>query len=72
LNYRKLRRPGFCHPSRQQRRPVALLDDEMSAAAMLQSPHNSNAFTRVRVMRVLDQNVKQMFLGSMSPSRRAR
>jgi len=35
FNYRKLRRPRFGHPRRQQRGAVALLNDEVSAAAML-------------------------------------
>jgi hypothetical protein len=39
---------------------------------MLQSTHDGNPFTRTRMQRVLDQNVKRLFLGSMSPSRRAR
>jgi hypothetical protein len=43
----------------------------MSAAAMLQPAYDSNALACTRVMRVLDQNIKQMFLGSMSPSRKA-
>jgi hypothetical protein len=39
---------------------------------MVQSTHHDNAFARTRVRRVLDQNVKGLFLGSMSPSRKAR
>ena len=39
---------------------------------MVQSTHHHNAFARTRVQRVLDQNVKRLFLGSMSPSRKAR
>jgi hypothetical protein len=35
FDYCKLRRPWFRHPSRQQRGAIALLNDEMSAAAML-------------------------------------
>jgi hypothetical protein len=38
---------------------------------MVQSTHHDNAFARTRVRRVLDQNVKGLFLGSMSPSRKA-
>ena len=37
---------------------------------MVQSTHHHNAFARTRVQRVLDQNVKRLFLGSMSPSRK--
>jgi len=44
---------------------------EVDAAPMVQSTHHDNAFARTRVRRVLDQNVKGLFLGSMSPSRRA-
>ena len=36
---------------------------------MVQSAHHHNAFARTRMLRVLDQNVKGLFLGSMSPSR---
>jgi len=72
LDYRKLRGPGLSHPSRQQRaRAVRLLDDKVDAAPMVQSTHHDNAFARTRMLRVLDQNVKGLFLGSMSPSRRA-
>jgi hypothetical protein len=35
FDYRKLRRPRFGHPRRQQRGAVTLLDYEVSAAAML-------------------------------------
>ena len=38
---------------------------------MVQSAHHNNAFACTRVQRVLDQNVKMLFLGSMSPSRKA-
>jgi hypothetical protein len=37
---------------------------------MLQPAHHHYAFARTRMLRVLDQNVKGLFLGSMSPSRR--
>jgi hypothetical protein len=37
---------------------------------MLQPAHHHNAFARTRMLRVLDQNVKGLFLGSMSPSRK--
>jgi hypothetical protein len=47
-----------------------LLDDKVAAAAMLQTPYDSQVFTRARVMRVSDQNIKRLFLGSMSLSRR--
>ena len=39
---------------------------------MLQPTYDSHAFTCTRVMRVLDQNVKVLFLGSMSLSRKER
>jgi hypothetical protein len=38
---------------------------------MVQSTHYHNAFAGTRVQRVLDQNVKGLFLGSMSSSRKA-
>jgi len=73
LDYRKLCRPGLGHPRRQQRaRAVGLLDDKVDAAPMVQSAHHHNAFARTRMLWVLDQNVKGLFLGSMSPSRRGR
>jgi hypothetical protein len=60
------------HPSRQQRsRAIGLLDDKVAAATMLQTAYDSHAFTCTRVMRVMDQNVEALFLGSMSLSRRA-
>jgi hypothetical protein len=37
---------------------------------MPQPAHHHDAFARTRMLRVLDQNVKGLFLGSMSPSRR--
>jgi hypothetical protein len=38
---------------------------------MVQSAHHYNAFARTRMLRVADQNVKGLFLGGMSLSRRA-
>jgi hypothetical protein len=68
-----LRRPGLGHPSWQQRtRAVGLLDDKVDAAAIVQLPYYGNAFAGTRMLRVLDQNVKGLFLGSMSLSRRGR
>jgi hypothetical protein len=73
LDYRKLRRPGLGHPRRQQRaRTVGLLDDKVDVAPMVQPAHHHNAFARTRMLGVLDQNVKGLFLGGMSPSRKAR
>ena len=73
LDYRQLRCPGLSHPSRQQRtRAVRLLDDKVDTAPVVQSTYHGNAFARTRMLRVLDQNVKGLFLGSMSPSRKAR
>jgi hypothetical protein len=72
LDYRQLRCPGLSHPSRQQRaRAVGLLDDKVDAAPMPQPTHHHDAFARTRMLRVLDQNVKGLFLGSMSPSQKA-
>jgi hypothetical protein len=72
LDYRKLRSPGLGHPRRQQRaRAIGLLDDKVDAAPMVQPAHHHNAFARTRMLWVLDQNVKRLFLGSMSPSRKA-
>ena len=73
FDYRKLRRPGLGHPSRQQCVcAVSLLNNEVSAATMLQPTYDSDAFAQTWMLRVLDQNVKGLFLGSMSPSRKAR
>jgi hypothetical protein len=44
----------------------------VDAAAMPQPAHHHDAFARTRMLRVLDQNVKGLFLGSMSPSRKVR
>lgn len=37
---------------------------------MLQPTHDGNAFARARMFRILDQNIKGLFLGSMSLFRR--
>ena len=37
---------------------------------MPQPTHHHDAFARTRMLRVLDQNVKGLFLGSMSPSQK--
>ena len=39
---------------------------------MPQPAHHHDAFAHTRMLRVLDQNVKGLFLGSMSPSRKVR
>jgi hypothetical protein len=43
-----------------------LLDDKVDATTVLQSAHDRNAFARTRMLRVLDQHVKGLFLGGMS------
>jgi hypothetical protein len=43
----------------------------VSAATMLQPAYDSDAFARAWMLSVLDQNAKGLFLGSMSPSRKA-
>jgi hypothetical protein len=37
---------------------------------MLQPTHHGNAFARARMVRVSDQNIKRLFLGSISQSRK--
>jgi hypothetical protein len=54
------------HSGSQTPRSIGLVDDEMHAAAMLQAAHHDNALTRTWVMRILDQDVKALFLGSIS------
>jgi hypothetical protein len=49
---------------------VSLLNNEVSAATMRQPAYDSDAFARAWMLSVLDQNVKGLFLGSMSPSRK--
>jgi hypothetical protein len=39
---------------------------------MLQPTHDGNAFAHPRMFRILDQNIKGLFLGSMSLFQRAR
>jgi hypothetical protein len=69
---RKLCRPWFGHPSRQQRAgAIRLLNDKVVTAGMLQLTHDGNAFAHARMFRILDQNIKGLFLGSMSLFRRA-
>jgi hypothetical protein len=41
----------------------------VAAAAILQTAYDSHAFARTWVMWVSDQDVKRLFLGSMSSSR---
>ena len=73
LDNRQLRCPGLGHPNRQQRTPaVRLIDDKMSAAAILQHAHHNDALAGSRMVRVEDQNVKGVFLGSISCSRKGR
>ena len=36
---------------------------------MAHCPYHNDALSRPRVMRIMDQNVKQLFLGSMSLDR---
>jgi hypothetical protein len=70
-NFHQLRDTTLGHPSRQQRAcAVGLVDDKVDLAAMLKSTHHGNAFARARMERVSDQNVKRLFLGSISQSRR--
>ena len=70
---RELCRPGFRHPGRQKRpSAVGLFDDKVAAATILQTAYDSHAFTGTWVMRVSDQDVKRLFLGSMSSSRKGR
>jgi hypothetical protein len=38
----------------------------MGAAAVLQCSHHSHAFAGSRMVRVVDQDVKELFLGSIS------
>jgi hypothetical protein len=38
----------------------------MGAAAILQRSHHSDAFARSRMVRIVDQDVKELFLGSIS------
>ena len=73
LDYRKLRCPRLSHPSRQQRAgAIRLLNDKVETAGMLQLTHDGNAFAHARMFRILDQNIKGLFLGSMSLFRKAR
>jgi hypothetical protein len=44
----------------------------VDAAAIVQLTYDGNALTGTRMLRVLDQNFKGLFLGSMSSSRKVR
>jgi hypothetical protein len=61
------------HP-RWQQKPAAtrLLNHEVGAIRIAESPQNHDALAGARVMRISDDNFKQLLLGSMSPVRRAR
>jgi hypothetical protein len=51
---------------------IELFDNKVSIAALLQPANHRDALTRTRMQRVVNQNIKPMFLGSMSPSRKVR
>jgi hypothetical protein len=51
-------------------RAIGLFDDEVSIAALLQAANHHNTLTRTRMQRVVNQNIKPLFLGSMSLSRK--
>jgi hypothetical protein len=44
----------------------------VGAIRIAESPQNHDALAGARVMRISDDNFKQLLLGSMSPVRRAR
>jgi hypothetical protein len=52
-------------------RTIGLFDNKVSIAALLQLANQRNALARTRMQRVMNQNIKRLFLGSMSPSRKA-
>jgi hypothetical protein len=45
---------------------VRLRDHEVKATSVNESPQGEDAFSCARVMRIMDDNFKRMFLGSMS------
>jgi hypothetical protein len=47
------------------------MDDEMHSARVLHCPHHEDTFPRTRMMRVMDQDIELLFLGSMSWGRPA-
>jgi hypothetical protein len=48
-----------------------VVDDEMRAAAMLQAAHHDNTLARTWMVRIVDQDVKALFLGTISRARPA-
>jgi len=46
-----------------------MVDNKMRAAAMLQAAHHDNTLARAWVVRIVDQDVKALFLGSISRAR---
>jgi hypothetical protein len=44
----------------------------MHVAAMLQAAHHDHTLARARVVRIVDQDVKALFLGSISRARPGR
>jgi len=65
------RRVMLGHP-RGQQKPAAtrLLNHKVGAIRIAESPQNHDALAGARVMRISDDNFKQLLLGSMSPVRR--
>jgi hypothetical protein len=51
---------------------VIQANNEVDVAAMLQSAYHRNVFASARMERVSDQNIKLLFLGSISQSRKGR
>jgi hypothetical protein len=63
----ELRRPRFSHPGRQQPpRAIRVVDNKVRAAPVLQSANHADAFTRARVVGVVNENFERLFLGSIS------
>ena len=64
---RKLGGIRLSHPLRQQAAgAVSRIDYEMQKSSVVHCPHHNDAFPNPRMMRVMDQNVELLFLGSMS------
>ena len=67
------RRVDLGHPSRQQQlAAIRQFDDKMSVAGVKQTPNDCEACAGSRVMRIVDNDLERLLLGSMSCIRRAR
>ena len=63
---------GLSHPRRQKHHDaIRQLDDKVRIAGVGETPNDREAFASVRVMRIPEDDLKRLLLGSMSCVRKA-